>query len=44
MAEAHRTMETFPLGTVRASFGYFNTPKDVESLVRAIQQITRMQD
>lgn len=42
--QAHRTMGTFPLGTVRASFGYFNTPEDVETLVKAIQEITRMRD
>jgi cysteine desulfurase/selenocysteine lyase len=40
--QAHRTLGTFPAGTVRASLGYFNTPEDVEALVEAIQEITRM--
>jgi selenocysteine lyase/cysteine desulfurase len=41
--QAHRTLGTFPAGTVRASWGYFNTPEDVEALVKALQEITRMQ-
>ncbi len=42
--QAHRTIGTFPLGTVRASLGLFNTPEDVEALAKAIREITRMQD
>ena len=41
--QAHRTLGTFPAGTVRASWGYFNTPEDMEALVKALQEITRMQ-
>ena len=40
--QAHRTLGTFPAGTVRASLGFFNTPEDVEALVEAIREITRM--
>ena len=43
--QAHRPIGTFPpLGTVRASVGLFNAPEDVEALVMAIREITRMQD
>ena len=34
--DAHRTLGTFPSGTVRASFGYFNTLDDVNALVKAL--------
>lgn len=37
--EAHKTIGTFPAGTVRASFGPFNTPADAERLARALQAI-----
>jgi selenocysteine lyase/cysteine desulfurase len=40
--QAHRTLGTFPAGTVRASLGYFNTPEDVEALVKALREISRM--
>ncbi len=40
--QAHRTLGTFPAGTVRASLGYFNSPEDVEALVKALREITRM--
>jgi cysteine desulfurase family protein len=36
---AHRAIGTFPEGTVRASFGTFNTESDVEALVAAVRQI-----
>lgn len=36
---AHRTIGTFPEGTIRASFGYFNTEADVHYLIHALQQI-----
>jgi selenocysteine lyase/cysteine desulfurase len=36
---AHRAIGTFPEGTVRASFGTFNTEGDVEALVAAVRQI-----
>ncbi|MDI6752942.1 MAG: aminotransferase class V-fold PLP-dependent enzyme [Thermodesulfobacteriota bacterium] len=39
--QAHRTMGTFPNGTVRVSLGFFNTPEDVDVLLRALREITR---
>jgi selenocysteine lyase/cysteine desulfurase len=36
---AHRTIGTFPDGTVRLSMGYFNTPADVDAAVQAIRRI-----
>jgi len=36
---AHRTIGTFPDGTVRLSMGYFNTPEDVDAAVQAIRRI-----
>ncbi len=36
---AHRTIGTFPDGTVRLSMGYFNTSDDVDAAVRAIRRI-----
>jgi len=36
---AHRTMGTFPKGTLRISFGYFNTENDVEEIGNAIRKI-----
>ncbi|MEE9910141.1 MAG: aminotransferase class V-fold PLP-dependent enzyme [Deltaproteobacteria bacterium] len=33
---AHHTLRTFPQGTVRFSFGYFNTAKDVDRAAEAI--------
>lgn len=38
---AHRTIGTFPGGTVRFSFGYFNTEDDIERALDAVQQISR---
>jgi selenocysteine lyase/cysteine desulfurase len=38
---AHRTIGTFPGGTVRVSPGWFNAGQDVESLIRAVQAIVR---
>jgi len=37
---AHKTTGTFPRGTVRFSFGHFNTPDEVEYIVYAIAKIT----
>jgi cysteine desulfurase/selenocysteine lyase len=39
---AHQAIGTFPEGTVRASFGKFNTRGDVDALVAAIRQIRNM--
>ena len=38
---AHRTAGTMPEGTVRFSFGYFNTLEEVRSAVRAVEKIAR---
>jgi cysteine desulfurase / selenocysteine lyase len=41
---AHRTMGTFPRGTVRFSFGIFNTRKEIDCAIQALEEIssTRM--
>ena len=39
---AHRTLGTFPTGTVRASLGFFNTPDEVEALLKALREVSRM--
>jgi len=36
---AHQAVGTFPVGTVRASFGGFNRQSDVDALVEAVRQI-----
>lgn len=36
---AHRTIRTFPEGTVRFSLGAFNTPEEIETALRAISII-----
>jgi len=36
---AHRTLGTFPAGTVRFSFGWFNTPAEVEIALKALKVI-----
>ena len=38
---AHRTVGTFPQGTLRFSFGYFNTPEEVQRVLKAIEEISR---
>lgn len=35
----HRRLGTFPAGTVRFSFGYFNTPEHVDAAVRAVNEV-----
>ncbi len=37
---AHQTMKTFPNGTVRFSFGIFNTKEEVDLAVRALEEIS----
>lgn len=37
---AHQTLGTFPAGTVRFSFGWFNTPAEVEAAVEALRKIS----
>lgn len=36
---AHRTLGTFPAGTVRFSFGWFNTTAEVETALGALREI-----
>jgi cysteine desulfurase family protein len=36
---AHRTMETFPTGTVRFSLGAFNTADEVQTAVEAVRRL-----
>ena len=38
---AHQTLVTYPEGTVRFSFGYANTHKDVESALSALHRIVK---
>ncbi|MDI6790900.1 MAG: aminotransferase class V-fold PLP-dependent enzyme [Thermodesulfobacteriota bacterium] len=39
---AHKTIGTFPNGTVRLSLGYFNTLEEVDQAIRAIYEISKM--
>jgi selenocysteine lyase/cysteine desulfurase len=36
---AHRTIGTFPQGTIRFGFGYFNTQKDISTGLEAIRSL-----
>lgn len=38
---AHQTLETYPEGTVRFSFGYANTHNDVETALSALHRIVK---
>ena len=38
---AHRTIGSFPTGTVRFSFGWFNTEDDVQQALNALQELGR---
>jgi len=38
---AHRTIGTFPGGTVRFSFGYFNTEDDINRALETVRQLSR---
>lgn len=38
---AHKTMGTFPGGTIRFSFGIFNSKEDIDYISRALQQLSR---
>jgi cysteine desulfurase family protein len=40
---AHKTLGTFPKGTVRLSPGYFNTTQEIELALQAIQKIAKME-
>ena len=39
---AHKTLDTYPHGTVRFSFGYFNTIGDVDYLVQSIKEVLKV--
>ena len=36
---AHKTLQTYPQGTVRFSFGHFSTPEDIEYTIASIKEI-----
>ena len=38
---AHKTLGTFPTGTIRFSFGYFNTESDADCALRALDALTK---
>lgn len=38
---AHKTLGTFPLGTIRLSVGYFNTVDDIDFTLEAIEKIAK---
>ncbi|MEI7590328.1 MAG: aminotransferase class V-fold PLP-dependent enzyme [Deltaproteobacteria bacterium] len=38
---AHRTIGTFPVGTIRFSFGYFNTEVEIQYALEAIEKIAK---
>ncbi len=40
---AHKTMGTFPQGTIRFSFGYANTDQDVQTVLNALKTILKEQ-
>ena len=41
---AHQTLGTYPEGTIRVSFGYFNTLEDVAYTTRVIRKIAQQSD
>ncbi len=36
---AHKTLGTYPAGTIRFSFGVFNTSEDIEAVINALQEV-----
>lgn len=38
---AHKTLGTFPIGTIRFSFGWWNTHEEIETALRALMEITK---
>ena len=38
---AHKTLNTYPCGTVRFSFGCFNTPEEIKYIAESIKKIVR---
>lgn len=41
---AHKTLGTFPRGTVRFSFGYFTTSEEIQKAIDAIKEIKKSVD
>jgi cysteine desulfurase family protein len=37
----HKTLETFPQGTVRVSLGYFNTHEEIDYFIKSINEIIK---
>jgi cysteine desulfurase/selenocysteine lyase len=37
--DAHRTIGSYPEGTIRVSPGYFNTEEEIEIFLKALRQI-----
>jgi cysteine desulfurase family protein len=38
---AHKTLMTYPHGTVRFSFGHFNTPDEIDYIIESIKEILK---
>ena len=38
---AHKTLGTYPEGTIRFSFGYFNTEEETDAAVRALEKLSK---
>jgi len=41
---AHKTLGTYPTGTIRFSFGFYNTQADVDAALDALEELTRGRD
>lgn len=42
--QAHKTLGTFPTGTIRFSFGYFNTLKEIDLTIEALTKLILNKD
>ena len=38
---AHQTLGTYPTGTIRFSFGWRNTPEEVDAALSALEELSR---
>ena len=38
---AHKSIGTFPTGTIRFSFGNFNTEEEIDAAIRALNEILK---
>lgn len=38
---AHKTMNTYPVGTIRFSFGFANTDEDIDTAIRALEELLK---